>query len=214
LAEGQKSTESSTFVSPTPPSACQMELAEWVIFPEKNPRFGSQPLSFGGGGQPATPDQWFACASTRACYPRLGLERRQSACKCLCQLFQRLAKFSDLLMTCQLTSYVKLPVTLPLCHALGNDAIVAKPGQPRSAQARGGKKARKHGAPHATIVNLQGAKTARTSSVFRSYPIERNGNQQQIRREKVQSLTVSRRMARCGLCQWWKRVWHKPPRTS
>src|SRR5260370_37650508 len=44
-----------------PPSACQMELAEWVIFPEKNPHFGSQPLSFGGGGQPATPDrEWFA----------------------------------------------------------------------------------------------------------------------------------------------------------
>ena len=55
-----------------------MELAEWVIFPEKNPRFGSQPLSFGGGGQPATPDQeWLGLRFDTRSNLRLALERRQ-----------------------------------------------------------------------------------------------------------------------------------------
>ena len=46
--------------------------------------------------------------------------------------YSALAKFSHLLMTCQFISCVDPPATLPFCHALGNDAIVAKPGQPRS----------------------------------------------------------------------------------
>src|SRR5260370_21166833 len=45
----KKALKSSYFAF-APPPASQMELAEWVEFPERNAVFGSLRPSFGGGG--------------------------------------------------------------------------------------------------------------------------------------------------------------------
>ena len=75
------------------------------------------------------------CASTRAATCAWRWSGGKSGWQVSLPTISALAKSSDLLMACQFGSYVEPPATLPLCHALGNDAIVAKPdnhGQPEA----------------------------------------------------------------------------------
>jgi hypothetical protein len=47
-----KRTRESSFSHRAPPSARQLELAEWVEFPERNARFDHSAAPFGGEGSP------------------------------------------------------------------------------------------------------------------------------------------------------------------
>ena len=52
LAEGKKSADVKHSYLAPPPSACQLELAEWVEFLEKYAHFADLEAAFGGGGRP------------------------------------------------------------------------------------------------------------------------------------------------------------------
>ena len=131
MAEGQRARSQALSCRPPPPPPAKWNWRSGSYFPRETHVLGPSRCHLAEGvSRRHLTKNGLDCASTRAATCAWRWSGGKSGWQVSLPTISALAKFSDLLMACQFISYVELPATLPLCHALGNDAIVAKLGQP------------------------------------------------------------------------------------